>query len=59
MIVVVSSADRRHLHLKLLGYFVSMIEDPDFSNEWLLKLEEKQLAGKVFEFISRKISVRR
>lgn len=58
-IVVVSSPDQRHLYLKMLGYFVGMIEDPDFSNDWFLHLEEKQLADKVFAFISRKISMRR
>lgn len=56
MIVVVSSSDLRHLHLKMLAYFVSMIEDPDFSNEWLFELEEKLLADRVFAFISKKIS---
>ncbi|MBN1446105.1 MAG: amino acid permease [Candidatus Omnitrophica bacterium] len=55
-IVVVSSFDRRHLHLKMLGYFVNMIEDPDFNNEWLMELKKEELTAKVFEFISMKIS---
>ena len=59
LIVVVSSPDRRHLHLKMLGYFVGMIEDQDFSNDWFFHLEEKQLGEKVFAFISKKISVRK
>jgi len=55
-IAVVSSFDRRHLHLKMLSYFVNMIEDPDFNNEWLLNLKREELTAKVFEFISSKIS---
>ncbi len=57
-IVVVSSLDQRQLHLKLLAYLVSMIEDPDFSNEWLIDLKKEQMAEKVLEFISKKIPVK-
>ena len=55
-IVIVSSADRRHLHLKLLAYFLNMIEAQDFSNEWLLHLKKDELVGKVLDFISKRIS---
>ncbi len=55
-IAVVSSFDRRNTHLKILAYFVNMIEDQDFNNEWLLNLKKEELTAKVFEFISRKIS---
>jgi basic amino acid/polyamine antiporter, APA family len=55
VIVVVSSLDQRQIHLKLLAYFVSMIEDPEFSNEWLLELKKEELTEKIIEFIGKKI----
>ncbi|HOL22943.1 MAG TPA: amino acid permease, partial [bacterium] len=56
-IVIVSSPDKKHLHLKLLAYFLNMIEAPGFSNEWLLELKKEELIGKVIEFIKRQIAV--
>jgi len=55
-IVIVSSPDRRHLHLKLLAYFLNMIEAPGFNNEWLLKLNKEELVEKVIEFIKSQAS---
>lgn len=55
-IVVISSSDKRHLHLKLLAYFLNIIEAPEFNNEWFLNLNRDELVEKVMGFIKRQIS---
>ncbi len=57
-IVIVSSSDQRQTHLKLLAYLVSMIESPNFSNDWLLEPKKEELTEKIIRFISKKIPAR-
>ncbi|MCM8820522.1 MAG: amino acid permease [Candidatus Omnitrophica bacterium] len=56
-IVILSSLDKRKLHLKLLAYFLNMIESPDFDNDWLLGLDKDGLVKKIMDFIKKQISV--
>lgn len=55
-IVVVSSPDKRHLHLKLLAYFLNMIESTEFKNEWFFHLDKDEIVEKVIEFIKKQIA---
>ncbi len=56
-VFVVSSFDQRNTHLRILAYFVNMVEDPVFQTEWLMEMDSEELKYNINNFINRKKAV--